>query len=640
MMTNSPGQTTSTKHPAPRISAVHRLLHPPTFPLTQSRSGIADLLTLLLALAVLTFGIGDYALYEPHEGHFAGVAREMLLRGDWVTPTLNGSPYLNKPPLLYWLLAMSQGLFGMTEFAARLPVALAGWGGVIIVWKWARELWHPMAGRLAAGLLSLSVGWFIFTHQILIDLPLGSLLIALNYCLWRLAWEPQNWRYRLGFSGLMGCCFLLKGPIGPIYLLIACIGLTIQRRNWSLFSKFRLPLGLGIMAAIVLPWVILVEQANPGFWHYFLINEHLKRAADVRFPPDYTVSKTTIAGYLGMAAVWAMPLTLLLPVTAIATWHTWQQGASRAAALADRRRSEGILLLVIASLCPLLLFLPLSSRLIYYSLPMLPPLAILTAGGVWQWRQHWQLQRMVWGLWLMALGAAVIALAGWVPQFKPLLPPEFRGGAITQVLTTIALAIGSSLVFAGFCWRQARWRFVGFWLTVALLSSYAPIPMGLRVMQNTRSAKTLIKTAKARLSPETLWIFEGSRELGAAGAMSYYLDGGRLQTMPLDSARLGWESVGPNTGYRTILVLADGGTQRLLPNFPGDFPAYALSKQQMQTLWQSDRPVVFVTDFLRHPQDASDPITRNLPHPTHPPLLKIGPRHLYGNQTAQRVWGK
>ncbi len=112
-----------------------------------------DSIALSVGLIVLTFGLGDYGFYEPHEGHFAGVAREMLLRGDWVTPTLNKAPYLNKPPLLYWLIATSTATFGFTEYAARLPVAIAGWLGAAIAWKWARELWNVSAGRAAALML-------------------------------------------------------------------------------------------------------------------------------------------------------------------------------------------------------------------------------------------------------------------------------------------------------------------------------------------------------------------------------------------------------------------------------------------------------------------------------------------------------
>ena len=158
-----------------------------------------DLLILIFALAFITFGIGHYGLYEPHESHFAMVAGEMLLRGDWITPHLNGAPYLNKPPLLYWLIAIATQILGNTEFAARLPIAIAGWFGIIIVWQWSRQLWGQAAGRIALLMLSVSLGWFIFTHQILIDVLLATLLISSNYFLWKLINKPQSWLYFLCF---------------------------------------------------------------------------------------------------------------------------------------------------------------------------------------------------------------------------------------------------------------------------------------------------------------------------------------------------------------------------------------------------------------------------------------------------------
>ena len=155
-----------------------------------------DLLILASGLAIALLGIGSYGFYEPHESHFAMVGQEMICRNDWIVPHLNGSPYLNKPPLLYWLIAISTYFFGSTEFSARLPVVLAGWLGVIIAWNWARELWGINSSRVCAIMLSVTLGWFIFTHQILIDVLLATLLLSSNFFLWRLLKQPKsdvNW---------------------------------------------------------------------------------------------------------------------------------------------------------------------------------------------------------------------------------------------------------------------------------------------------------------------------------------------------------------------------------------------------------------------------------------------------------------
>ncbi|HEY9845298.1 MAG TPA: hypothetical protein V6D03_03785, partial [Candidatus Caenarcaniphilales bacterium] len=140
-----------------------------------------------------------------------------------------------------------------------------------------------------------------------------------------------------------------------------------------------------------------------------------------------------------------------------------------------------------------------------------------------------------------------------------------------------------------------------------------------------------------------LWTFEGSRELGAAGAMSYYLDPrGKHELAELSQGvKLlppGWAPGSHKTAYRIVLVLADGGPNRIPPQFPGPLPDYLINKNQLQAYWNSPRPVVFVTDFLRQADQPLDPLTLNLPNSAGEPLLEIGPRKLYGNSAARELW--
>ncbi|MEL6493745.1 MAG: glycosyltransferase family 39 protein, partial [Cyanobacteria bacterium J06623_7] len=300
-----------------------------------------DISILSLALIVTLFGIGSYGLYEPHEGHFAMVGQEMLWRNDWITPHLNGAPYLNKPPLLYWLIACSTAIFGSTEFAARLPIGLAGWLGIVVAWKWSRELWGINASRLAALMLSVTLGWFIFTHQILIDALLGTLLITSNYFLWRSLYQTQS---RLNWWGTyitLALCVLTKGLIGIVFPLLGCLGLVIVRRDLKIIKRIGLKQGLLLLLALVLPWFIAVEQQNPGFWHYFVVNEHFDRLLDRRYPPDYEVSKISAIGYLAITGCWCFPWILFLPSVVKSSLRVWQRGFLPNASLLDRKNSDG-----------------------------------------------------------------------------------------------------------------------------------------------------------------------------------------------------------------------------------------------------------------------------------------------------------
>lgn len=613
-----------------------------------------DAAALASALIILILGLGQYGLYEPHEGHFAGVAREMVLRGDWVTPTLNGAPYLNKPPLLYWLGAASIHLFGFTEFAARLPLTLFGWLGIVVAWKWARDLWGSIAGQVVALMLSVTFGWFIFTHQLLIDSLLASLLLAMLYCLWRFSWESQSWRYCLALYGLLGLCLLAKGPLALVFFISGCGAIALARRSLKIFRQLKPVTGGGIVLAVILPWFIAVERANPGFLQYLLINEHLKRLVDTRWPPDYEVSTISPWGYLLVTALWGLPWIFLLPQTIQFTWQEWYKGQSLTASVRSRRHSEGILLLVIAIAIPVLLFLPISSRLVYYSVPAIAPYIIL-CGGWWcrcQTSYHNPGRRAA-GISFGLLGLGLCGSAFWLPSMMLKRLPELANTpGINTVIVSLLLALGLGLLIGGVLLLKKQSTLALISLLIGLATAWAMMAHGFVAIQDFRSSKTLIETANTRLGQETLWTFEGSRELGAAGAMSYYLDrSGQHQLSEISqpaqslseadrksSVPPGWALGKEGTAYRIVLVLANGGPNRIPPQFPGPQPNYLITRNQLQAYWNSPRPVVFVTDFLRQPDQPQDPPTLNLPKPAGQPLLKIGPRQLYGNAAARELW--
>jgi len=685
-----------------------------------------DFPILLLALIVTLFGIGNYGLYEPHEGHFAMVSQEMIWRGDWITPHLNGSPYLNKPPLLYWLIAISTSIFGTTEFAARLPIALVGWLGIVIAWKWTREMWGINPSRIAALMLSVTLGWFIFTHQLLIDVLLGTLLLSSNYFLWRSLYQPKSWFYWLGAYISLALCVLTKGLIGIIFPLAGCLTLVLIRQDWKVIKRIRLYKGLLLVLAIVLPWFIAVEQANPGFIHYFIFNEHFDRLLDRRFPPDYEVSKVSAVGYLAMTACWCFPWVLFLPSVVKSTWREWQLGLKAQASILERKNSDGILLLAIAGILPVVFFLPFSSRLIYYSIPAIPPYIILCAG--WWHKNNKNSSRSsvgakvgsflyshqssvdvngealavvrhlrwagspdispkgllkdtashiasrrklsnpkgsspsyshqssvgticqspveltncraktktvnIYGLIAVCLGICFCSVIVFLPLVVELLPPIINTPEIKQLIVIVAIALGLGWIITGIGMLR---RFPLAWLPLFLVLTitYVATVQGFVVYQDVRSSKNLVQQANSYLSVDTLWVFEGSREIGAAGAIIYYLnqDQSYSETDIGNYSTAGWTK-GKNSIYRTVMILADGGKNRIPPQFPGSLPQYLITQAELQNYWNSDRSVVFMTDFMRQPNDKNDPIGLNLPQGATEPFLISGQRRLYLNKSA------
>jgi 4-amino-4-deoxy-L-arabinose transferase-like glycosyltransferase len=628
-----------------------------------------DGVLLFAAFILLTYGLEKYGLFEPHEGHFAGVAREMILQGDWVTPTLNGSPYLNKPPLLYWLIATSFSIFGFQEFSARLPIALAGWLGVVVAWLWSRQLWGVIASRATVVLLSTGVGWFIFAHQLLIDELLGTLLLGMMYCLWRLTLQPKAHGFFVMAYLLLGLAILAKGILALAFWAVGCGAIALTHRRWQTLGMFRPLLGIGIVAAVVIPWCVAIERENPGFLQYFLLNENFKRVLDTRWPPDYSVSKMSLWGYLAVSAIWCLPWMFLLPPTLQGSFRNWQKGLTNAAPLRDRQRTDALTLLGVLAILPILMFVPLSSRLPYYSVPAIPPLAMMT--GHW-WAIAWEgkaEQSRRWIGWLMTgLGVALATGLLWIPQEVIELFPELAQTKGVQTIVTVQL-LGVSVGFIGsgafLLRRQLAIALVLLWFGFG--TTWATVIQGFKTVQDFRSSKNLVLEAKTHLAADALWIFEGSRELGAAGAMSFYLGAEGVQIPPKLPDRTqvqgpenpknsghilisyfweDWVRGKPGTAYQILFVLTDGGTNRLPPDFPGPTPDMFITKAQMQQYWNGNsasippRPVVFVTDFLRRPEDPSDPPTLNLPKDAGQPLLEIGPRKLYGNEIARKLWLK
>ena len=583
-----------------------------------------DISVLLLALTITLQGIGSYGLYEPHEGHFAMVGREMIWRNDWITPHLNGSPYLNKPPLLYWLIATSTYIFGSTEFSARLPIALTGWLGIVIAWKWTRELWGIDTSRVCALMLSVTLGWFIFTHQILIDVLLGTLLLCSNYFLWRLIYQPRspiNW---WGTYLSLSLCVLTKGLIGIVFPLLNCLALIVVRRDWKIIRRIELYRGLLLVVAVVLPWFLAVERANPGFLHYFIVNEHLDRIVDRRFPPDYEVSKTSVLGYLAVTACWCFPWILFLPSIIKSTWFEWRQGLISSSPVQNRKYGDGIFLLAVGAVLPVVLFLPLSSRLIYYSIPAIPPYIMLCAG--W-WNKHHRTMYL-YGAIALILGFGFYSVVAVLPSIVNLLPAILHTPEIKRLIVIVAIALGTGWLTLSIGMLR---RSVKAWipLFMALIITYQGTVQGFIIYQDIRSVKSLVQQANTCLNSDTLWTFEGSREIGAAGAIAYYLNQGQISD---PQHRSGWATAENN--YRTVMVLSDGGKNRLPPQFPGSPPSYLITKTELQTYWNSDRPTVFLTDFMRQPDDPNDPITLNLPNGAIEPYLVLGQRQLYLNQAA------
>lgn len=575
------------------------------------RPGWQDALLFFAAFAALFFNLGSYGLYEPHEAHFAGVGREMLLRGDWVTPHLNGAPYLNKPPLLYWMIATSYAIFGIHEWAARLPLALIGLGGVVLAWQWARELWGLRAGRMAAGLLMSSTGWYLFSHQLMIDLLLTALYFATLYALWKALLEPDRTRRWVIVYLLLGLSVMAKGPIALIFYVVVFGFYTLAiQRDFGLLWRCRPLLGVAIVLALVLPWALMVERRVPGVLHYMIVNENLKRAIDQRWPPDYSVVKVSPLEFLVVALIWLAPWSLMIPPVVMLARERARGGGNM--------ERIGAWILGLGALTPTVLFLPMSSRLIYYCLPTLPPFVMLAAA--WWNNSHderFKTSRVALGAIFSVIGAVIISAGIWVPGLLKEIPDLAAAPSTIANIPGMAYLLGTALLIGGILLLVRRTGWSALVFSVGIVFACVYNVKGFGDFDTVRSSRNLVRALNTSMGSDAIWISEGSKEIGASAGISYYL---------------GTDAKGQ---ARSVFVMEDD-KRRPPPAFPPPKPGYLIDRKRLNELWASETPVLFVTDFQRMkwtpeeapylPDNAGEPF----------PVKNTGHRRVYGNEAARK----
>ena len=338
------------------------------FYVKSNESGTLRQLLLLALLFSIPFFIylGQLPLMDPDEGRYAEIPREMLERGDLITPTLNYVHYFEKPPLLYWVNAVSLKLFGFNEFAARLPSALCGLQTILVTYAVARRLYGKQTALIAAVILGTSAGFVIQSRIILTDMlltfcltaSLGSFIIAAENDKADCSIFP--WYFFYFFSAL---AVMTKGLIGLVFPAGIILLYLLHTREWVVLREMRLPSGLLLFAITAVPWFVAVSLKNPEFARFFFIHEHFERFT------------TTVHGrhqpfwfFIPVLAATMLPWSFFIPG---AIQRAWQERRS-----IDGR--VGIFLLIWAGLI-FLFFSKSNSKLIPYILPIFPPLAILVA---------------------------------------------------------------------------------------------------------------------------------------------------------------------------------------------------------------------------------------------------------------------
>lgn len=323
----------------------------------------------------------------------AQIARNMLASGDWVTARLDGVPYLEKAPLVYWAIAISYKIFGVHDWVARIPVALAAIGLCWLTAAFGAWAFGKRAGFYAGLCLATCTGLFLFTRILIPDV---MLTFAVTLALWSFLRaldeeepRPRLWAFLLAVG--LGVGLLLKSLIGVVFPIAAgaiylyFTGGLFSPRTWK---RLHVLSGSIVVILIAAPWHILATLRNPpyfaatlhsgpgeyhGFLWFYFINEQFLRFLNLRYPRDYNTVPRLHFWLLNL--VWLFPWSVFLPAVAKLSFKP-----------ADRAGRARLL-----SLCWigfLLVFFTFSTTQEYYSMPCYPAFALLlgsamAAGGDW-----------------------------------------------------------------------------------------------------------------------------------------------------------------------------------------------------------------------------------------------------------------
>ena len=370
---------------------------------------------------IYLLGLGRLPLFGRDEALYAEAAREMLASGDWITPRVNGVFFFEKPPLNYWLAAISYRLLGVSPLAARLPAALLAIATILITTTIGARVWGRRAGLLAGLALATSLQMAMIGRMGIMDVPLTFLVTAalFAYARWRRHGRPQA---AVVFGALTGLAFLLKGLAGGLAPAIAVIhALTYRRGSGRLSARF-VVLALLVFVAVSAPWfATMLARHGDAFVDIFIKQQH-----GLRMTQQMQRHGGPVFYYLALIVVSFFPWVAFLP-TAFAPGNA-----------ADEKQAFWRSLAITWVLVVLVPFSLISTKLPGYVTPLYPAMALLV--GAELDRRLREPNRAPW-IMVIALGCLLAVFFALLPAIGAKVGE--RAGASREA---------SALIIPSACW--------------------------------------------------------------------------------------------------------------------------------------------------------------------------------------------
>ena len=499
-------------------------------------------LTALFGIAFFLL-LGHFALIDPDEGRYAEIPREMLERGDFITPVLNYVKYFEKPILLYWLNAISFIVFGQNEFAARFPSALAGLLTVLLTYHAGRTLFGRREGMLAALILGSSVGFLVQGRFNIIDMTLTFCMTATLACFVMATRTVGRWRSRYYYLMYFFAALtvLAKGLIGIVLPGVVIVGFILLTRRWSILREMRLLTGTLLFLLVAAPWFVLVSLKNPEFARFFFIHEHFERfltKVHKRYEPPWFFIPVLIGCML--------PWSFFIPSAALSAWR-------------ERRGSDSDTLLYLALWAVLIFgfFSASNSKLIPYILPVFPAVALLTGRA---FALADELPGRIFTVAVPVLGA-VLSIMGAGLIIYPHLVDHAELSSVACIVGGVLFGAEGVLLLVGMKRFTAVTLFVTLVLFSLLIEGVMP-PFFLNKYVEERSSKKLGLIARSVMTPDTTIV-----SIGYNHTLTYYSE-------------------------QRVVILGGPGELEF-GSKQGDQSAWFIGLPEFSALWKGPTPVLF-----------------------------------------------
>ncbi len=475
------------------------------------------------------------SLQDDADAAHAEAAREIVERDDWVTLHINGVRYLEKAPLLYWATALSYKIFGFTEFATRLPLALGAMLLVAAVYYFGRWMGGARAGFYSGLAICTGLGVYLFTRIMIPEVIISFFLTVAFYFFLKVYFGELDARWAYIFYACMAVAVLTKGLIGIVFPCAVLFVFVLMTNGWRRLWQMRPVSGSLLFLLIAAPWHLLAIWRNDKFFWFYFINEHFLRYLGQRYPADYDT--VPIASFWLLHLVWLFPFSVFLPLAWRRARDLWR----------PIERENQLRLFAWLWALVVIGFFSFSTRQEYYTFPAFPALTLLAGAGLARGeneKSRWTIAGQGLLAFIGSVAGAVLGYLLWVS--RNVTPAADISEALTHnpenyklalghmsdltveafaVLRTpaagaaVSLAIGFVMAFILRLKRKLLHASLLTAVTIACFIYFAHMALG--VFDPYLSSKPLAMKIKQRLAPGDVVVINGEYQGGSS--IGFYL---------------------------------------------------------------------------------------------------------------------